>query len=230
MCGRYLSPDQAALERDGDLRVRNPFERVYNAAPTMKLPVVRVVQDSGAAAAAVREALPMHWGLVPTWWSKPELPTHSINARSEEAAAKPMWRDAVRRGRALVPALGWYEWQVTAGGKQPCFLHAPDGGLLWFAGLWAVNAALEPPTFAILTREAVASVSQVHHRMPLVLGAQAAAEWLAPGTDRGSERLAAAVAAVQQDFAWHPVSTFVNSPRNQGERCIAPFTAPLSSA
>ncbi|MFM2288927.1 MAG: hypothetical protein RL684_2070, partial [Pseudomonadota bacterium] len=76
MCGRYLSPDQAALERDGDLRVRNPFERVYNAAPTMKLPVVRVMQEG-------REALPMHWGLVPTWWSKPELPTHSINARSE---------------------------------------------------------------------------------------------------------------------------------------------------
>jgi len=189
MCGRYLSPDQAALERDGNLRVRNPFERVYNAAPTMKLPVVRLAQDG---AAAVREAVAMHWGLVPTWWSKPELPTHSINARSEEAA-----------------------------GKQPCFLQAPDQGLLWFAGLWAANAALEPPTFAILTREAVASISPVHHRMPLVLGAQAAAEWLAPGTDRGNERLAAAVAAVQQEFAWYPVSTFVNSPRNQGERCIA---------
>ncbi len=219
MCGRYLSPDQAALEREGDLRVRNPFERVYNAAPTMKLPVVRAIEG------AAREAVAMHWGLVPTWWSRPELPTHSINARSEEAAAKPMWRDAVRRGRALVPALGWYEWQVVAGGKQPCFLHAPDDGLLWFAGLWSANAAIEEPTFAILTREAVASVATVHHRMPLVLGPQAAADWLAPGTDHGSERLAAAVASVQQSFAWRPVSTYVNSPRNQGERCIAPIPA-----
>jgi putative SOS response-associated peptidase YedK len=220
MCGRYLSPDQAALERDGDLRVRNPFERVYNAAPTMQLPVLRPLQDGDG-----REAIAMHWGLVPTWWSKPELPTHSINARSEEAASKPMWRDAVRRGRALVPALGWYEWQVSATGKQPFFLHAPDHGLLWFAGLWAANAALEPPTFAILTREAVASVAPVHHRMPLVLGPVAAAAWLAPGTDRGSERLAAAVAAVEQEFACYPVSTWVNSPRNQGERCIAPLPA-----
>jgi len=226
MCGRYLSPDQAALEREGDLRVRNPFERVYNAAPTMKLPVVRAVLQPGAlpgAGAVEREAIAMHWGLVPTWWSKPGLPTHSINARSEEAAGKPMWRDAVRRGRALVPALGWYEWQVSAAGKQPFFLHAPDQGLLWFAGLWATNAAVEEPTFAILTREAVASVAPVHHRMPLALGPEAAAEWLAPGTDRGSERLAAAVASVQQEFAWHPVATYVNSPRNQGERCIAPI-------
>ncbi len=38
MCGRYVAPDQAAIEREYDIRVRDPFERIYNAAPTMTLP------------------------------------------------------------------------------------------------------------------------------------------------------------------------------------------------
>jgi putative SOS response-associated peptidase YedK len=238
MCGRYLSPDQAALERDNDLRVRQPFERIYNAAPTLQLPVLRWTPAPAKGPALEtpsltpfvpeREVLPMRWGLVPSWWSRPELPTSTINARSEEAAVKPMWRDAVRRGRALVPALGWYEWQVGASGKQPYFLQAPDKGLLWFAGLWAARRdpqGNETLTFAILTRAASECVAPVHNRMPVVLPPPAQIDWLAPGTDQGSERVAAAVAAASTQFAYHPVSTYVNSPRNQGERCIVPLPA-----
>lgn len=226
MCGRYLSPDQAALERDNDLRVRNPLVRVYNAAPSMELPVLRWTPAPELAAAAEREVLPMRWGLVPGWWSRPALPTSTINARSEEAASKPMWRDAVRRGRALVPALGWYEWQVGPAGKQPFFLHAADLGLIWFAGLWAARRDAEGHeslSFAILTRAASPAVAVVHDRMPVVLPPAAQLDWLEPGSDRGSERLAAAVAAASNDFAWYPVSTYVNAPRNQGDRCIAPL-------
>jgi putative SOS response-associated peptidase YedK len=232
MCGRYLSPDQAALERDNDLRVRNPFERIYNAAPSMELPVLRWIaaapKQAGVelAQAPEREVLAMHWGLVPGWWSQPTMPRSTINARSEEAASKPMWRDAVRRGRALVPALGWYEWQASASGKQPYFLHAAGHELLWFAGLWAARRDAqgdESLSFAILTHAAAPSVAAVHPRMPLVLPPAAQLAWLEPGTDHGSERLAAAVAAASNEFAYYPVSTWMNTPRNQGERCIAPL-------
>jgi putative SOS response-associated peptidase YedK len=236
MCGRYLSPDQAALEREGNLRVRHPFERIYNAAPTLELPVLRwsaaptkgpaLATPDIAAFAPEREVLPMRWGLVPAWWSRPELPTSTINARSEEAAVKPMWRDAVRRGRALVPAFGWYEWQAGASGKQPFFLHAADNSLLWFAGLWAARRDAEGKeslTFAILTRAASDAIAPVHDRMPVVLPPPAQLDWLAPGTDKGSERVAAAVASASTEFAYYPVSTYVNSPRNQGGRCIEPL-------
>ena len=40
MCGRFVSREQAAIEREYNIRVRQPFERVYNAAPTMELPVL----------------------------------------------------------------------------------------------------------------------------------------------------------------------------------------------
>ena len=127
MCGRFVSREQAAIEREYNIKVRNPFERVYNAAPTMLLPVIRT-QPRDADGAGSREALSMRWGLIPGWWSQPAAPTSTINARSEEAAAKPMWRSAVRHTRCLVPALGWYEWRVTGEGKVPYFIHAPSVG------------------------------------------------------------------------------------------------------
>jgi putative SOS response-associated peptidase YedK len=51
------------------------------------------------------------WGLIPVWWKEEKLPFHTINARSEEAATKPMWRNPLRSARCLMPAQGWYEWQ-----------------------------------------------------------------------------------------------------------------------
>jgi putative SOS response-associated peptidase YedK len=59
----------------------------------------------------------------------------------------------------------------------------------------------------------------------VVLPPPAQLDWLAPGTDKGSERLAAAVASASTEFAYYPVGTYVNSPRNQGERCIVPLPA-----
>lgn len=76
------------------------------------------------------------WGLVPHWWKETKPPRSSFNARLEEAAAKPMWRDAFRRSRCLIPAEGWYEWQERervdqATGevktfKQPSFIRRRD--------------------------------------------------------------------------------------------------------
>ena len=222
MCGRYVSRDQAAIEREFHIRVRNPFERVYNAAPSMQLPVIRDTAPP-AAGAAVREALAMRWGLIPGWWSQNALPTATINARSEEAATKPMWRGAVRHCRCLIPALGWYEWRVAPGGKVPHFIHAAGMAGICFAGLWSEwkdpqgEAQL---SFAILTRAASEALALVHNRMPVVLAPDAWGDWLADWSANHTTRLAAHVAASRNDFEYYPVSRYVNAPRNQGERCI----------
>jgi putative SOS response-associated peptidase YedK len=222
MCGRFVSREQAAIEREYNIRVRQPFERVYNAAPTMELPVIRSASADGGAGTAL-EAVAMRWGLVPSWWSQPAPPTSTINARSEEAAAKPMWRQAVRSTRALVPALGWYEWQVQGGAKQPYFIHAAGMKGLCFAGLWSAHrdsAGAEQLSFAILTRGASETLMPVHNRMPVVLAPELFEEWLAPWKSEHSAQLASFVVRSQGDFEYYPVSRYVNAPRNQGERCI----------
>jgi putative SOS response-associated peptidase YedK len=232
MCGRFVSREQAAIEREYNIRVRAPFERVYNAAPSMELPVIRQLpggNEPGAGAGAdvdaggAREAVAMRWGLVPSWWSQPTPPTSTINARSEEAAGKPMWRHAVRHTRALVPALGWYEWRAEAGAKQPYFIHAAGMAGICFAGLWSThrdNTGQEQLSFAILTRAASAPLTAVHNRMPVVLAPALFDEWLAPWAGEHGAQLASFVARSQEEFEYYPVSRFVNAPRNQGERCI----------
>jgi putative SOS response-associated peptidase YedK len=221
MCGRYVSPDEAALERAWNItRAGNPFRTVFNAAPTMALPVNRMCDGQ-----RVLDAL--QWGLVPSWWSKTQLPHSTINARAEDAATKPMWRGAVRHTRCLVPCLGWYEWKAAAvaQGKRPYFIHRSDRQMFCLAGLWSAwqPQDTEPlRTFAILTREAVGAMAELHDRMPLVLPQEAWASWLDANEKDGSAVVAAALAAAETAFEWYPVSTYVNSPRNQGEACWAP--------
>jgi len=220
MCGRYVSPDESAIERAwGFTRAPDPFSVVYNAAPTMQLPVVRQGADGP-------ELCAMQWGLIPVWWSREQLPHSTINARVEEAATKPMWRTAIKRSRCLVPSLGWYEWKKPETGrqaKQPYFIHFPDQELFHFAGLWSSWNSKGGETvlsFAILTRDAAPGIADIHNRMPLVLPRDAYQAWLDPAATDGAAAAAAAADAAVTDFAAYPVSTYVNSPRNQGENCV----------
>lgn len=219
MCGRYVSPDDAALERVWNFtRGPNPFRTIYNAAPTMALPVAR--QHEGQ-----QQVCAMQWGLIPMWWSKPEPPRATINARVEDAASKPMWRSAVKHTRCLVPSLGWYEWKVQAGSarKQPYFIHIPGMKLLHFAGLWSSwspKSGESIQTFAILTCDAADSIASIHNRMPLVLPPETYDAWLDPTAHDGAAVTAAASRAAVTQFNAYPVSTYVNSPRCQGEACI----------
>ncbi len=221
MCGRYVSPEDRDLEQLFELRFPKPLlplARCYNAAPSLVLPVVRLIGGSLVAE-------PMTWGLVPNWWSKEELPTHTINARAEEAADKPMWRDAARSGRALVPAVGYYEWKGAKAPKQPYFIHSADGDLLWLAGLWSEWLHPDRPalmSYAILTTNASPSMSDLHHRMPVALPREAWDAWLDPKQRDGNAAIRAALGSATRDFANHPVSTMVNSVRNNDPRLIEP--------
>ena len=111
MCGRFVSPEERALERAFNLGRRdnpNPFPRRFNVCPTDTIPFLRMPSSSDQL-----ELATARWGLVPHWWKEAKPPRASFNARLEEAADKPMWRDAFARARCLVPAEGWYEWRAV---------------------------------------------------------------------------------------------------------------------
>jgi putative SOS response-associated peptidase YedK len=158
------------------------------------------------------------WGLIPHWWKQEKPPAFTINARLEEAAGKPMWRDPMRRSRCLLPAEGWYEWQEVAGGKQPYYLRRTDGSPFCFAGL--VSTWQDQLSCAILTKVAEGSIAEVHDRMPVVLPDEAHAGWLDPALKDATEF--ARTNARSREFTHYAVSKRVNNGRNEGADLIEP--------
>ena len=72
----------------------------------------------------MRDLDSVRWGLVPWFARDTKGAAHMINAQSETADTKPAFRDAWQKGRCLVVADGFYEWQAAAGRarKQPYFI------------------------------------------------------------------------------------------------------------
>src|SRR5258706_13066458 len=110
MCGRYVSPEQAAIERAFHLGRcgGDPFKRKFNVFPSDTVPFLRGVPDSPELELAAGR-----WGFVPHWWEDAKPPRGSHIARVGEVAQQPMWRDAWTRARCLLPAEGWYEWKTV---------------------------------------------------------------------------------------------------------------------
>jgi putative SOS response-associated peptidase YedK len=176
----------------------------YNVAPTDTVEVVRTA-DGGAT-----ELVPMRWGLIPWWWKKPvkQLPA-TFNARAESVADKPMFRDAFKRHRCIIPASGYYEWIKRPDGKQPYFISAADGDVLSFAGLWdrwKNPETGEPVTSStIIVTDANALTRPIHDRMPVILDRADFEPWLSGAV--GAELLRP---AAEDHLRMWPVSRRVN--------------------
>lgn len=224
MCGRFVTPEEAAIERAVEVGRRRSlvWKPSYNVAPTMAVPVLLGGEQDGYTLDTAR------WGFIPRWWKQAEPPRASINARVESAADKPMWRDAFATARCLIPALGWYEWAAREHVdpetgelktyKQPYFLHAADNGLLLFAGLYSGTGTTL--TVAILTCPASGEAAGIHERMPVVLDRDAAARWSNP-TASDRQTLQRVLAGHRHgDIAPRPVSRRVNSPQNDEPRLV----------
>lgn len=255
MCGRYAAAkDPQALAEEFEVQAA-PAEQLspdYNVAPTKKVYLVvdRKADESDAHSADgggqphVRSLVVGRWGLVPSWAKDPSIGSRMINARAETVAEKPAFRRAFAKRRCLIPADGYYEWYlptspdapVGKGGKpikQPFFIHPADGSSLAMAGLyeWWRDPTREDDdpqawrlTCTVITTEAADEVGRIHDRMPMTIAPENWAAWLSP------ENTADAVATLLTPAATarldaYPVSTAVNSVRNNGPELIAPLPA-----
>jgi putative SOS response-associated peptidase YedK len=229
MCGRFVSssqPDEIAryfgAEPSEALAEAAPTAN-YNVAPTNE--VIIVVESNDA-----RRLELARWGLVPSWAKDPGIGAKMINARSETLATKPAFKRVFERKRCIIPADGFYEWQVVPGQKrkQPMFIHRADGDRFAFAGLWELwrdpnDPTAEPlRTCTIITGAANEAIAPIHDRMPVMLPPDAWSTWLDPEVrdlDVVGRLLVPAPASI---IAVHPVSTAVNHVRNKDASLIDP--------
>lgn len=220
MCGRYASRMDAAAERDWALqRAPAPFAR-YNIAPTQRAPVIR-------SADGERQCELRRWGLVPHW-TRGALPRFStFNARAETIASAASFRGPWRHAqRCIVPALGFYEWQIHGRTRQPYFIYLTERETFGFAGLWERSVAADGTaidSFSIITVPANPLLAIIHNgreRMPAILPPDAHAAWLDGPAEAALECLAP---YPQSLMAAHPVSKRVNAAQHDDPSLITPL-------
>lgn len=179
MCGRFTqnytwAEVYAFLDVIGSARNLRPR---YNIAPTTTIDVVRVDTDG-------RHLVPMRWGLIPAWWKKTvkEVPA-TFNARAEDVTERPMYRDAYKRRRCIIPASGYFEWTGDKKNRQPHLFTAADGApVLAIAGLW--DKWRDPATGEdVLSATMMVTagnewMSAYHDRMPVLLATDEFEGWL----------------------------------------------------
>jgi putative SOS response-associated peptidase YedK len=220
MCGRVIQakgPINYALV-DGlnvrDSRLDN-YPRRWNAAPSHELLVIRQNPKTGE-----RSLDFLKWGLIPYWCQDPKGGRKPINAKSETVARLPMFRDAYRLRRCILPVDGFYEWMATKGGKQPYAIAMRDRSPFGIAGIWENWKNPEGEwvrTFALLTTPANDLVSRIHDRMPAILKPQDYERWLGPEPDPA--QLLAPFPS--EPMVMWPISPRVNSPNNDDEDLLA---------
>jgi putative SOS response-associated peptidase YedK len=229
MCGRFVSHRaRKAYARALGIPVEdlpeNPddWQPRYNVCPGTEVDVIR------AAPRGVHFARPW-WGLLPYWQKDPKA-ARPINARAETAAERPMFRDALRLRRCLVPADGYFEWKTTPRGKIPYFFRRRDGEPIFLAGIWerwtprdggpGSRSAIE--SFALFTTRPNAVAARIHDRMPAMVDAANAPRWLDPEI-RDAGAVADLLGPCADDVleAW-PVSRAVSNPAAEGPALIEP--------
>ncbi len=211
MCGRYF-------QQRGPASVARYFETVnalpnlpasWNRAPTQDGLVVRRHPETGA-----RHLDALRWGLVPRWAKDPSVGSRMINARSESLTERPAFRDAFARRRCIVAADGFYEWRTEGRAKQPFAVAMADGAPMPLAGLWEGWRAPDGTvlrTYTIVTGEANAKLSGIHHRMPVILPREAWPLWLSEEEPSGADSLLSVLRPCPPEWlAVWPVSARVN--------------------
>ncbi len=222
MCGRFtltVSPEdlQAAFP---NFSIPGDIPPSYNIAPSQPVPVI---PNDG------ENRLDFFlWGLIPSWTKPDKVGKYSlINARSETAAEKPSFKSSFRHHRCLILADGFYEWSKpkSGGTKTPYYFTLTDHKPFAFAGLWDTWVSPEGDaikTACILTTSPNSIVKPVHDRMPVILEPSDYETWLEAQEDMLEDIQLLMKPYSAEGMVSYPVSTYVNSPRNNSPQCIQP--------
>lgn len=191
MCGRYqFSLDEPTLRQYWQA-ARERFPNVKMEAgeifPTHSVPILLGGQNGVSPE--------------PAKWGFPRVNGGGvvINARSETAAEKRMFRQSLLTQRCVVPTAGFFEWSRDKAKNKYRFVSR-SSSVLYLAGLW--QAFEGGRRFVILTEAANASVADIHDRMPVVLEREQVQAWIQDAA-RTAELLTQAPPALEREEQDH---------------------------
>ena len=224
MCGRITQrspPDQLGLRitmgTPDDPRVTGLPPR-YNGAPGQEHWIIRHNHKTGE-----RALDRLWWGLIP-YWAK-EAGRKPINAKAETLVSLPMFRDAYKQRRCILPIDSFFEWRAIKGAKakQPYSIAMRDRQPFAVAAIWENWKRPDSKdwmrTFAVITCPANELVGQIHDRMPVILASENYSRWLSSIEPDPRDLLGPYDANL---MAMWPISTRVNAVANDDAGVLEP--------
>ena len=170
MCGRYyIREEDSASDLQEIMDQLNRKGQIVKTGEIFPSDTVPVIANSKSM-----QPIPfaMPWGFT--------MPDGKliINARSETAAEKPMFRDGMQQRRCLLPASHYFEWEKRQREKIKYAIKSSGSDMLFMAGLYRIEGNIA--RFTILTRTPADNISFIHDRMPVILPKEAMNDWLNP--------------------------------------------------
>ncbi len=176
MCGRFYVPEKemdefAKLVAEVEQHLLKKYGEIY---PGDTVPIITPGKQN-------KEVHAVKWGF-PQWNGNGLI----INARSETAAGKPMFKAPFHKRRCIIPATGFYEWKKdTQNEKTTKIKHwiSINNQLFYMAGLYwffkdKADETVLQPAFTILTTEANHKMQAIHNRMPVIIPEKNIEKWL----------------------------------------------------
>jgi putative SOS response-associated peptidase YedK len=167
MCGRYYIASDDVELADIVAAVRGSDDDLFSlkiSGEVFPMDIVPAIIASGQYRA-------MRWGFTGFGGASGKP---IINARSETALEKPIFRSAMLERRCLIPASSYFEWRKDGNRKTKFEFRLPKSSLL-LAGCWREEK--DGAVFVILTRDAVNGCEEIHERMPVIIPRERADDW-----------------------------------------------------
>ena len=172
MCTRYISPNDAAIERSFHIGRSNPFRWPKTEVfPSRPGPFIRAA--TGDSQEGARELVVGQWGLIPWFAKSPKLTYSTCNARSEEMTNKASFKQPWARGqRCIIPAESFDEPNWDTGKNVWWRFRRADGEPWGLAGLWntwvdkATGEIVESYTMLTINADAHPLMRRMHKPDP----------------------------------------------------------------
>ncbi|MBC3888341.1 SOS response-associated peptidase [Acetobacterium paludosum] len=170
MCGRYIlfsDKEERAIKAIVE-EVNKKYHTVIKKGdiyPTDLAPVYALRPDQRGMDLELKR-----WGYNRQFGKKKTL---LINARSETVLEKAAFRDDFLNRRCLIPAVAFYEWNE----EKEKFRFSGTDELIYLGGFYHGQTE-GSDAFLIMTKPSVETVAQIHNRMPVLIPADLAMDFL----------------------------------------------------
>ncbi len=169
MCGRYYIDDGIDADELQEIidtvNRRSNADQVKTSGEVFPTDTVPIIANSRAMAPS---AFAMSWGY--------SLPggKRIINARSESAEEKPMFRDGMAQRRCAVPATNYFEWERVGKQKTKYAIRPAGSRLMYMVGIYRVEMNCSPKVrqYGILNNERGANYAERKTQQEIHCGVQ----------------------------------------------------------